>query len=307
MIMVWSVSRDLRIGLSFALLGVFLFSLSLPMTKLALDGFNPFVTAFGRAAIAGMLAMVLLRVRKVQFPARELWRPIWFTVAGAVVGWPVLVALALERTTAAHTAVVASFMPLATAIMAVLRFRERVTTSFWIAAVTGTTALVVFSLSRGGAEGADLTADLLMVAAVLASAWCYVEGANLTRAMPGWQVISWVVVFALPISVPLAVVLQFVLPHPDAIPVHAWIGFFFIAFFSMYFGFFAWYRGLAQAGVARGSQMQQLQALLTLGWSVLLLGETVGLSTVLAALVVVASVVWAQASRRVAPIPTEMD
>lgn len=301
------MDRELRIGLSYALLGVFFFSLSLPMTKLALDGFNPFVTAFGRAAIAGALALALLRFRRVPFPERHLWRPIWFTVAGAVIGWPILVALALQLTSAAHTAVVASFMPLSTAVMAVLRSRERVSTSFWVAAVTGTVALVAFSLSRGGGERADLTADLLMIGAVLASSWCYVEGANLTKAMPGWQVISWVVVFALPITVPLALLLQRTLPHPASIPPHAWFGFLFIAFFSMYFGFFAWYRGLSQAGVAKGSQMQQLQALMTLGWSVLLLGESVGLSTILAAVVVVASVAWAQASRRVAPIPTEID
>lgn len=301
------MDRDTRIGLWFALLGVFLFSLSLPMTKLALDGFNPYVTAFGRAAVAGVLAAFLLRLRGVAFPDRIHWRGIVYTVAGAVIGWPILVALALERTTSAHTAVVASFMPLCTAIIAVLRNREQVAKSFWIAASTGTAALVAFAVSRGGAQGADPTADLLMVGAVIASSWCYVEGANLTKAMPGWQVISWVVVFALPVTVPLALIAQVALPHPASVPIHAWAGFLFISFFSMYLGFFAWYRGLSQAGVPKGSQMQQLQALMTLGWSVMLLGESVGLSTVLAAIVVVASVVWAQASRRVAPVPVEMD
>ena len=300
------MDRNLRVGLTLALLGVFFFSLSLPMTKLALDGFNAYFTAFGRAAIAGVLAIAILRIRRVPFPDRVLWRPIWYTVAGAVIGWPVLVALALERTTSAHTAVIASFMPLCTAVLAVWRNKERVSTSFWFAASTGTAALVVFSLTRGGADGADLTADLLMIGAVFASSWCYVEGANLTKAMPGWQVISWVVVFALPITVPLSLLIHVVMPRPETIPLHAWGGFLFIAFFSMYFGFFAWYRGLAQAGVAKGSQMQQLQALMTLGWSALLLGETVGWTTVVAALAVVASVVWAQASRRVAPIPNEI-
>ena len=300
------MDRNLRVGLALALLGVFFFSLSLPMTKLALDGFNAYFTAFGRAVVAGMLAIVILVIRRVPFPDRSLWRGIWYTVAGAVVGWPVLVALALERTTSAHTAVIASFMPLCTAVLAVWRNKERVSTQFWLAASTGTAALVLFSLSRGGAEGADLTADLLMVGAVFASSWCYVEGANLTKAMPGWQVISWVVVFALPITIPASLLVHVVLPRPDAIPLHAWSGFLFISIFSMYFGFFAWYRGLSQAGVAKGSQMQQLQALMTLGWSALLLGEVVGWTTVVAALAVVASVVWAQASRRVAPIPTEI-
>lgn len=300
------MDRNLRVGLSLALLGVFFFSLSLPMTKLALDGFNAYFTAFGRAAVAGILAAVILWLKRVPIPDRSLWRPIAYTIAGAVIGWPVLVALALERTTSAHTAVIASFMPLCTAVLAVLRTKERVSTSFWFAATSGTAALVIFSLTRGGAEGADLTADLLMVGAVFASSWCYVEGANLTRSMPGWQVISWVVVFALPLTIPASIVLHVAMPRPDSIPTHAWIGFLFISFFSMYLGFFAWYRGLSQAGVARGSQMQQLQALMTLGWSALLLGETVGWTTVLAALAVVASVVWAQASRRVAPIPHEI-
>lgn len=300
------MDRNLRVGLALALLGVFFFSLSLPMTKLALDGFNPYFTAFGRAVVAGILAVAILAIRRVPFPDRSLWRGIWYTVAGAVVGWPVLVALALERTTSAHTAVIASFMPLCTAVLAVWRNKERVSTQFWLAASTGTAALVLFSLSRGGAEGADLTADLLMVGAVFASSWCYVEGANLTKAMPGWQVISWVVVFALPITIPASLLVHVVLPRPDAIPLHAWSGFLFISIFSMYFGFFAWYRGLSQAGVAKGSQMQQLQALMTLGWSALLLGEVVGWTTVVAALAVVASVVWAQASRRVDPIPNEI-
>ena len=300
------MDRNLRVGLALALLGVFFFSLSLPMTKLALDGFNPYFTAFGRAVVAGILAVGILAIRRVPFPDRSLWRGIWYTVAGAVVGWPVLVALALERTTSAHTAVIASFMPLCTAVLAVWRNKERVSTQFWLAASTGTAALVLFSLSRGGAEGADLTADLLMVGAVFASSWCYVEGANLTKAMPGWQVISWVVVFALPITIPASLLVHVVLPRPDAIPLHAWSGFLFISIFSMYFGFFAWYRGLSQAGVAKGAQMQQLQALMTLGWSALLLGEVVGWTTVVAALAVVASVVWAQASRRVDPIPNEI-
>lgn len=300
------MDRNLRVGLALALLGVFFFSLSLPMTKLALDGFNAYFTAFGRAVVAGMLAIAILVIRRVPFPDRSLWRGIWYTVAGAVVGWPVLVALALERTTSAHTAVIASFMPLCTAVLAVWRNKERVSTQFWFAASTGTAALVLFSLSRGGAEGADFTADLLMVGAVFASSWCYVEGANLTKVMPGWQVISWVVVFALPITIPASLLVHVLLPRPDAIPLHAWGGFLFISVFSMYFGFFAWYRGLSQAGVAKGSQMQQLQALMTLGWSALLLGEVVGWTTVVAALAVVASVVWAQASRRVDPIPNEI-
>ena len=286
-----------REGLAWALVGVVLFSFSVPLTKEAVGGFSPYLTATGRAVIAGVLAAVTLAVRRVPPPAREHLGPLLFTMLGAVFGWPILVALALQRTTSAHVAVIAAFMPLTTALIAVLRAHERVSWQFWAAACCGTAALVAFALSRGGAGGADLGADLLVAGAVLASSWCYVEGASVTRAMPGWQVISWVVVLALPLTVPATAVIWWLTHagrHPTA---GAWTSLALLGLSSMYVGFFAWYRGLALAGIARGGQVQQLQALLTLLWSALLLGEHVTAATVLAALAVIASVIWSQRGR----------
>jgi drug/metabolite transporter (DMT)-like permease len=276
---------------------VLLFSFSLPMTKVALQGFDPYLTATGRALIAGVLASVFLLVRRVPFPAREHVKPLLYTMVGAVFGWPILLALALQRTTSAHAAVIAAFMPLTTALIAVVRTGERVSRQFWIAASTGTAALVAFALSRGGAEGADLVADLLVVGAVLFSSSCYVLGAQVTKVMPGWQVISWVVVFALPVTLPASIVI-WSLTHTVYDPGRAqWLCLLGLGLSSVYLAFFAWYRGLAMAGVAYGGQVQQVQALLTLLWSALLLGETVTMGTLLAAVVVIACVVWAQRAR----------
>jgi drug/metabolite transporter (DMT)-like permease len=286
-----------RVGLAWAFLGVLLFSFSLPMTKVALQGFDPYLTATGRALIAGTLASVLLLVRRVPFPAREHVRPLLYTMVGAVFGWPILLALALQRTTSAHAAVIAAFMPLTTALIAVLRTGERVSRQFWFAASAGTAALVIFALSRGGAENADLVADLLVVGAVLFSSSCYVLGAQVTKVMPGWQVISWVVVFALPVTLPASIVIWAV-SHDSYEPgVAQWLSLLGLGLSSVYLAFFAWYRGLAMAGVAYGGQVQQVQALLTLLWSALLLGEPVTTGTILAAVVVIACVVWAQRAR----------
>lgn len=216
---------------------------------------------------------------------------------GAVFGWPILLALALERTTSAHAAVIAAFMPLTTAIFAVLRMHERVPRQFWFAAGAGTFALVAFAVSRGGAEGGDLVADLLIVGAVISSSWCYVEGASITKVMPGWQVISWVVVLALPVTIPASVILWFTTSGDYDTTAVEWGALVMLGLSSMYLGFFAWYRGLSMAGAAYGGQVQQLQALLTLLWSALLLGEQVNVITIAAALVVVACVAWAQRSR----------
>jgi drug/metabolite transporter (DMT)-like permease len=285
-----------REGLAWAFVGVLLFSFSVPLTKVAVGGFSPYLTATGRAAIAGVLAAGLLALRRAPLPPPQHLRPLIYTMLGAVFGWPILLALALERTTSAHVAVIAAFMPLTTALIAVLRTHERVSWQFWAAAGVGTAALVAFALSRAGGGG-DLLADGLVVGAVLASSWCYVEGASVTRAMPGWQVISWVVVLALPLTVPATAALWWYSHGSYHTTAGQWTSLLLLGLSSMYLGFFAWYRGLALAGIARGGQVQQLQALLTLAWSALLLGERVTPGTVLVALTVIASVVWAQRGR----------
>lgn len=288
-----AMSRTQKQGLAFAFLGVFLFSLSLPLTKLALKSFDPLFTAFARPIIAAVLAIPLMVIAKVPALPRRLWRPMIFTTFGAVYGWPILIALALQRTTSAHVSVLAAVMPLVTAIFSVIRNKKHVGNSFWVASGLGTILLIAFSISRGGASHSDFAADLLIFCAVLASSYCYVEGAALTQEMPGWQVISWVVLFGLPLSIPGSIIVfahthsnfEF---HPSAL-----VGLLGIGFSSMYLGFFAWYRGLKDFGVTHGSQVQQLQAILTLGWSALLLGESVTLVMVLAAVGIVLCVLWA--------------
>jgi drug/metabolite transporter (DMT)-like permease len=294
-----SPSHQVRDGLAWALLGVVLFSFSVPLTKVAITGFDPYLTATGRAVIAGAMAVVLLGLNRVPLPAAEHLRPLVFTTLGAVFGWPILLALALQRTTSAHAAVIAAFMPLTTALIAVLRTHERVSRQFWLAAGCGTAALVTFALARGGGQDGELVADALVVGAVLSSSWCYVEGASVTRSMPGWQVISWVVVLALPVTVPLTAVLVWRSPpHAGA---GAWASLVALGVSSMYLGFFAWYRGLAKAGIALGGQVQQLQALLTLVWSAWWLHEQVPPLTVATAVVVVGCVTWAVRAREHPP------
>ena len=225
-----------------------LFSFSLPLTKVAVGGFNPFLTATGRAVIAGSLATVVLLVRRVPVPPRQYFRPLFFTMLGAVFGWAILLALALQRTTSAHAAVIAAFMPLTTAAIAVRRAQEHVSRQFWVAALTGTAALVLFGLSRGGASGGDPVADLLVVGAVLSSSWCYVEGAVVTRVFPGWQVISWVVVLALPVTVPASIVLWVTTSSDYDTTTAQWASLIMLGLSSIYLAFFAWYRDWPQPG-----------------------------------------------------------
>lgn len=282
-----------RSGLALAFVGVLAFSFSLPFTVWALESFDPVLTATGRAVIAAVVAAGIIWWRRVPWPDRRWIKPLLYTMAGAVFGWPILIALALQRTTSAHAAVIAAVMPLVTAVIAVIRAQERVSRQFWLAAALGTAGLIVFALLRGGADGGNLLADALIAGAVVSSSWCYVEGAVLTRVMPGWQVISWVVLLALPVTMPVSIVLVLAGGVTTPVTINAAVGLLMMGLSSMYFAFFAWYAGLAKAGVARGGQVQQLQAPLTLVWSAWLLGERVTWATVGAAMFVVACVAWA--------------
>ena len=291
--MATSLSKTQRSGLLFAFIGVFAFSLSLPFTKMALKSFDPLFTAFARPVIAAFLAIPLMLALKVPALPRHLWRPMAFTALGAVFGWPILIAVALERTTSSHVSVISAVMPLVTAIIAVIRNRKHPGTSFWVASSLGTALLVFFSISRGGTSSADLLTDLIILGAVIASSYCYVEGAGLTNYLPGWQVISWVVVISLPIAVPGTIAVYLATSSEYTLQFDAVFGMLAIGLSSMYLGFIAWYRGLRDFGVAHGSQVQQLQAIMTLGWSALLLGESVTLTMVLSAIGIVLCVLWA--------------
>ena len=288
-----ALTKKQRNGLLYAFIGVFAFSLSLPFTKLALKSFDPLFTAFARPVIASFIAIPLMLVAKVPALPRHLLRPTIFTALGAVFGWPILIAIALHRTTSAHVAVLSAVMPLVTAIIAVIKNKKQPGISFWVASILGTVLLVFFSLSRGGAGQSDLLTDLIIMGAVSASSYCYVEGAGLTNYLPGWQVISWVVVIVLPIAIPGAAIVYFATESQYTLHLDALLGMLGIGISSMYLGFFAWYRGLQDFGVAHGSQVQQLQAIMTLGWSALLLGESVTLTMVVSACGIVLCVLWA--------------
>jgi len=289
-------------GLSYAFLGVLIFSFTLPMVKLALPGFSPWTLTFGRAALAGLLAAILLKRARIKFPEKELIGPLLITASGIVIGWPILTTLALTETTSAHAAVITAGLPLATAVLAVFRLHEKVPKAFWAAALVGTFTLVIYAWLNGGQEGSSLKADLFLVGAVVAAAIGYAEGAILSKVMPGWQVVSWCVVLTLPLTMPYFLISLWLGRETHSITSVSLLAFLFTAFGSMYFGFFAWYRGLSELGVARGSQVQLVQSLLTLLWSALLLGEIVTGKTLVAASVVVVCVAITQKVRLVSRV-----
>lgn len=273
-------------GYLLGLLGVLAFSGTLPATRAAVAHLDPVFVGLGRALVAAILAAGVLAATRTPWPPRHLWWRLLVVALGVVVGWPVLSALAMRHVPAAHGAVVAGLLPLATALAGAAIAHERPTRRFWGCAVAGSAVVVAFALWEGG--GAPQPADLLLVAAVAAAAVGYAEGARLSRLLGGWQVISWVLVLSAPLLV-LPVWLAAEGRVPEA-PWTAWAGFAYVAVISMFLGFFAWYRGLALGGIAAVGQLQLLQPFFTIIASAWLLGEPVDGATYLAAALVVAAI-----------------
>jgi len=284
-------ARDHSRGFALGLLGVVIFALTLPMTRLAVgDASAPqlppaFVTA-GRAALAGLLSMGYLRWVGAAWPARRHWRALAVCALGTVVGFPLFLALALRDVDAMHAAVVTGVLPLGTAMAAALLLRQRASPGFWLCAVAGCALVVGFAALQGhGRLGA---ADGLLLLAVASASIGYVAGARVSATLPAEHVICWVLVMSLPFTLPAMAATW----PSDASQVRAasWGGFAYVSLFSMWLGFFAWYRGLVLGGVMRVSQVQLLQPFLALLAAVPLLGERLEPMTVIFAIAVAAVV-----------------
>jgi drug/metabolite transporter (DMT)-like permease len=263
--------------------------MTLPMTRLAVGPLGDpqlppaFVTA-GRAALAGLLSLAYLLATRAPKPQRRQLPAFAICALGTVVGFPLFLALALRRVDASHAAVITGVLPLFTAAVAALHFRQRPSTGFWACAAVGCALVLAFAALRG--HGTLSAADGLLLIALTCTAVGYVAGTELSVQMKAEQVICWVLVLSLPFTLPAMLV-----AWPDR-PARAasWLGFGYVTLFSMWLGFFAWYRGLALGGAVRVSQAQLVQPFVSLLFAVPVLGERLDATTVGFALAVVAVV-----------------
>jgi len=299
----------LALGWWLGALGVLVFALTIPMTRLASGSLDapqlPAVfVAIGRAALAGLLAAAWLVATRAPRPRPAQWRQLALTALGVVFGFPLFLGLAVQRVDAAHAAVVSGLLPIATAVVGALVMRQRPSAGFWACALAGMALVLGFAVWQGPPGGARLQpADGLLLLAVAWGGFGYVMGARLSAPqgdgavpMAPQQVISWVLVLCLPVTVPVA------LATWPAGPVNAtaWGGFLYVSVFSVWLGFFAWYRGLQLGGMLRVSQIQLLQPFLSMLLAVPVLGEPLQPVTVVFALAVMATVFL---SRRMAVAP----
>jgi drug/metabolite transporter (DMT)-like permease len=291
------IARE-RLGLLLGFVGMAIFGGTLPATRIAVSAIDPLAVTAMRTAIAGLCSLALLVALRRPLPPRHLWLQLAIAMLCVSILFPFLMALAVQTVDASHGGVVLGVLPIATALVAVLITHERPRPLFWIASVAGAGLVITFALRQGG--GALSTGDLLLFAAVAVSAVGYAFSGRLTAEMPGWEVISWVLVMALPISLPAAALtMPADLTH---IAVKPWLALLYVAVFSQWVGFFAWNAGMAMGGIARVSQVQLLQPFVTFALAASFNDEAITLQILLFASAVVATVAISTRTRGKPPL-----
>jgi len=273
-------------GLAWGFLGVISFSLTVPLTRIAVGSLDPLFIGAGRAVVAALLAIGALVLTHQRLPHGRQWGRLAVVAGGVVAGFPLLTSFALQTAPASHGAVIIGLLPAATAVVAVFRVEERPSRTFWIASLAGALAVIAFAIVTAGPLEGISPSDLLLLGAVACAAVGYAEGGVLSRELGSWQTISWALVVALPLMALLTGVSLSQGP-PQGTPV-AWLCFTYVSVVSMFLGFLAWYRGLAIGPIATVSQVQLAQPVMSIAWAALLVGETITMPTAFGALIVIA-------------------
>lgn len=274
------------LGLVLGAVGVTIFGLTLPMTRIALDGFSPLFITFGRAVIASAAAGTALLVLGKRWP-RGAFPALFLAGICLVFGFPIFSSIAMQSLPAAHGGVVLGLLPLLTSIFAVIVDGERPSPVFWLCGVAGAALVVAFSARQSGFHLE--VGDLWLLASAISASLGYVLSARLARRLSGWEVISWALVVMLPLSL-----IGAALTYSSGVtaPGHAAIGaLLYHGLLSMFGGFIFWNAGLAIGGISRVAQIQLMQTFVTLLFSAILLGEHIGIETIIFA-IAVAFVVW---------------
>ena len=272
-------------GVLWGLLGILAFSFTLPFTRYAVGSISPYFMTTGRAALAAVFALIVFAFVKPLRPNKKQFIRLIVVAVGVVIGFPLFTSLALQSVPSAHGTVVIALLPAVTALFVVIRTGERPSPLFWIASIAGAIAVVVFLVLGNGYSGVSAP-DIFLVLAVISAAIGYTEGGLLSRELGSWQTICWALIISLPVMAPLTLINAVLVPLSHD-PV-AWLCFLYTAIFSMFLGFFAWYRGLAIGPMTSVSQVQLSQPVFTLVWSALILGEVLTPDILLGGAVIIA-------------------
>lgn len=146
------MSRSKKTGIFFAILAAALYAISTPLSKILLDYMPSTLIAgflyIGAGIGMGGIAIVQKAKKKQQIEARLTWLEFPYTIAMIVLDIiaPICLLLGLKFTTAASASLLNNFEIVATALIASVIFKERITHRLWIGIIFITLSCALLSL-----------------------------------------------------------------------------------------------------------------------------------------------------------------
>lgn len=255
------------------ILSIFLFSLTVPLTRLAALETSPEAIIFIRLIGASVVCLVVA-IADGWIPPRKIWCGILCTSLGSVIGFASFTAYAMKEIPSGHAAVALAAMPIVTAIYSVLRDGLNPGRKFWFFALTGTFLSFSFFFFMNVTD--LLFGDVLLIMAVFSAAFGYVEGGRLSREFGGRRVMSWAILATLPLTIPLAIYyFSTTSVSLVGLSTNAWLALTYLALVSQSTSMFLWFRVLAIGPMEKIAMIQLLQPFFTLLAAIIILNETV--------------------------------
>jgi drug/metabolite transporter (DMT)-like permease len=268
-------------------IGITMFSLTLPFTQMAVKELSPFFVAFSRATIAGFCALILMILGKYKLPTKNQIKRLIIIAIGIVYGFPIFTSMAMTTLPSSHSGIVLGILPLTMSVLAAIRYKEKASLAYWITSIIGASLVITYAFIDN--NGFLIKEDLWLLFAILFVSVGYSEGGNLSKEMGSIAVVSWALVLTLPFNI--IATYFFYETSFSSVSLQALISLSYVGLFSMYIGFFFWYKGIAIGGISRVGQVQLIQPFLTIVAAFFLTNEKITFLNILFALMVLVVII----------------
>ncbi|CEK14660.1 DMT family transporter [Chthonomonas calidirosea] len=273
-----SQSHEIRLNavLQLALINI-LWGASSVASKTALMAFGPFTLTFVRFAPAGLILLLLARLRRRLPPiARE---DLWLFLALGGIGIAATYGIfyfGLQRTTATDASLLFACEPILIALFGYLFLKERLSWLQWTGFLVGITGIWLIA---GRALG-----DWLALAGLACECCVSVPAKRLAMRYPGLLVVAYEMLIGAALMLPLA--LWEWHHHPHEVSLRPLAALAFLSLVCSVFCYGIWYRLLSRHAISQMGVFILLQPLLGPLYGHFLRGEALRTNTLIGALLV---------------------
>lgn len=276
------------------LLAILFWGISFVATRAVVQQISPITLIFMRAALGSLLLVGILTARgRAWIPPRSAWPPLLLMGFIGVALHGLLQAYALQLTSAVNSGWLIGLTPIWSAILAAIHLRERFPPRKLLGLALGFAGAVLV-VTRGQIAGGVLAlpstrGDLMILASTVNWAVYSVVGRPTLKRLGslvsttcalvvGWALLTIPFVFSRAWG-------DFA--RLDGI---GWLSVLFLGVFCSGLGYLWWYSALEKIETSRVAALLYLEPLVTLAAAVVMLGESVGVTTVVGGLLLIGGV-----------------